>query len=278
MEQETFNIELIRREVEKVSSGELESYITPPLNSKQRLDIHNLTESFSNLCSSSLSVLGTKHKKVQIVRNKMKEREFEITSDEIKFFSLYASVPLPNCDPQFLDYYLKELDKYFNCLKIFSLFKDALSQMHFHELKSEATRVREKVIAYIKSSIEYFEFVGMKIEIPTSIMTKGKIYNQQYKNQWFVSIDVKSANYRVLRKFCPKLASTEWKEFICKFTKTEFLIESKYFREVIFGELAYGKIMKLPLIFVDDVRKMIERDSDLVGSMEKVFCSEDEIV
>ena len=86
MEQETFNIELIRREVEKVSSGELESYITPPLNSKQRLDIHNLTESFSNLCSSSLSVLGTKHKKVQIVRNKMKEREFEITSDEIKFF------------------------------------------------------------------------------------------------------------------------------------------------------------------------------------------------
>ena len=278
MEQEIFDIDFIRKNAEKVSSGELESYTTSPLNSKQRLDIHNMTESFSNLCSLSLAVLGTKHKKVQIIRNGIEEKKPELTSEAIRFFSLYARVPLPNCDPQFLDYYLKGLDTYFDCLKFFSLFNRALAQMHFHELKSEATRVREEVIAYIKANEEYSKFVGMKIEIPTGIMTKSKLYHQQHKNQWFVSIDVKSANYRVLRKFCPKLADTEWKEFISKFTKTEFLIESKYFKEVIFGELGHGKIMKLPLLFVDEVRKMVESDSNLIDTMEKVFCSEDEIV
>jgi len=278
MEREVFDINSIRKNIKLISSGEMESYTTFPLNANQRLEVHKLVESFCNLRSISSPVLGSQHKNIKIVRNEKGQKEFELTSDAIKFFSLYARVPLPNCDLRFLDYYLKELDPYFDCVRLFSLFNNELKKKQLHELKSEATQVRRKIIDHIKSSEEFSKFVEMNIDIPTGILTKNKLYHQQHAGQYFVSIDVRSANYRVLKKFCPNLANTEWKEFISKFTNTQFIIESKYFREVIFGELGHSKITKLPLIFVDNVGRMIESDPNLVGKMEKVFCSDDEIV
>lgn len=270
-----FDTSEIEQEIKKVSDGTIESYTTCPLNSRDRHTIHRLVESFGNLCSISSNVLGSVDKIVKITIRY--EENDELSPETIKFFSDYSRTPLPAYENDYLEYYLGYLDKYFNCIKMFNLFKRALSEMKIHELKSEASRVRNEVVEYIKKNEEYIAFTKNQITPPVDIMARGHLYHQQHAGLWFVSIDVKSANYRTLKRFCPSVSSTEWKEFIEKFTKVDFLIESKYFREVIFGDLGHRKLLKLPLIFVSEVIQLIN-SNDSWSSMKKVFCSEDEVV
>jgi hypothetical protein len=275
-----------KSEIEKVASGKIKSYVTPPLNAKDRHSIHELVESFGNLCSTSKNVPGTSDKKITVsVRHEeCDEHNFTgfssvvLTPETIKFFSDYSRTPLPTHESEYLEYYLCHLDRYFDCVKMFELFKEALAEMKIHELKSESSRVRNAVIEHIKSVSEYVSFTKSSIDAPTDIMIGGKLYNQQHSGKWFVSIDVKSANYRTLMRFCPSFAGTEWKEFIKNFTKVKFLIESKYFREVIFGELGHRKLLKLPLVFVNEAIEFVKSNEKISHLMTKIFCSEDEVV
>ena len=136
--------------------------------------------------------------------------------------------------------------------------------------------ITNKVIAYIKNEPEYIDFCNKIINIP-DIKLKHDVYNYENNNKYFVSIDIKSANFRVLKHYCPNIdgLNGEWSDFLEKFTKSKFLLHSKQFREMIFGNLGNKKLGTLPITFIDDVREVLTRHMFLIS---KTCCTTDEII
>lgn len=265
---------------QQIINGSIENYETIALNSKERADIHETVKKYGELESVSVSIFGSRLKKIII---KKKDDTIEkastiptINSAMIKFFCDYAKVPFPVFSEKYVDYYLDTLDKYYDCKAKWKIYLSELEKNSLASIKNEINSVYTKVIDYVKSHEEYKDFIAKEHKIP-DIFMGNELYSVPNKDKTFVSIDVRSANYRVLKTHCPTLCENlEWVDFIRKFTSNEFIIGSKYAREVVFGKLGCKPIAKMPIIFIDNV---IKRTDTKYGSyLKKVRCSNDEII
>lgn len=123
----------------------------------------------------------------------------------------------------------------------------------FHNNEGEFLSYREdlknRMINYIKSS-ETFKALNSddmntyarrtQKMLPDNIST-GDIYKDCYVGKNFISIDMSKANFTAMvyygnLKGCPfNACDYSWKSFMSKFTTNPYFAESKYLRQVVFG-------------------------------------------
>lgn len=272
---ETFKDE-IEEICKKIIMGDIVSYTSQPIDKNKRKIIYDIVSKYDKLTTQTKE--NQNANKNVTIQNKCTDKENLLCSNSIKFFSDYARVPIALCDKKYIQYYLDTLDPYYDCKRLWDLFCEAYSQSNIQQIRMESQNVKNNIIKYFKENDEYNTFVNSVINVPTEILCGSTLYTPNNANKWFISIDVRTANYRVLMKYCPSIANTEWKDFIKNFTNTKFLIESKHFRETIFGELCCKKINKLPLVFVKECIDFINSDYKLAETLEKVLCSNDEVI
>ena len=101
---------------------------------------------------------------------------------------------------------------------------------------------RNKIIEDIEKSENYKHFCEDKefftrFSIPGEI--KCDLYTGEQVNKFFLSIDLKKANFQAVRFYDPGLVfgAKTYKEFISLYDNSDLLAESKYTRQVIFGKL-----------------------------------------
>lgn len=282
-----------------VKTGKINIFYTDPLASKQRAQMYDFIRShYPELDVESVPIIGMSEKKMVItLRSIRKEKNngiiiFEhvaekpidsfikrddalMTSEFINIFSYYAKIPIPVTDPKYFSYYMEIMDKYFGCFEKKKVFMKYIEPKKPGEIKSEIGRLLKIVVSHIKSSSEYAEFLNVPYVRPPDLLTKNKLYCSQHAGNYFVSVDMKSANYSVLREFCPTLSKKNWREFISDFTDSEFIIQSKQIREIIFGVLGNKTILKFASLIINYVGLM---QILKFPEIKKVFCSEDEIV
>lgn len=286
---EDFDVAKIGESCQYVREGKISTFLTEPLTSKQRSIIYDFVRSnYPELDMNPVSISGMREKKIVITLNidktdeeVSKISEYQpIKAEAINIFAGYAKVPIPVIDPKYFSYYMNILDKYFGCIEKEKLFKLYIGSKRISEIKNEIGTLLKRIASHIRSHEEYVNFLKMNRHKITDhdggeLLTRNKMYNKTRTNKYFLSIDIRSANYSVLREFCPSLSKMSWREFMSDFTDSEFIIQSKQFREILFGEIGNKSILKYALSFIDHVRKMqLEKYPEL----KKVFCSEDEIV
>lgn len=264
----------------EIMTGCIDKWETSLLNSKQRANLYEIVnEKYPIIGIVSVPALGVPEKK--LIFSKIKnESKNKITYEAINFFSTYSRTHIPVHNQEYLQYYLDNMNKYFNCNIQYCLFLEDLENMEFYQLRKEATVVMKKIGEYIKNNEEYQKFIGNQssVVIPHGLVCHSNLYSEINANKFLISIDVRSANFTTLKHFCPSVTDLTWVEFVSQFTKSKFLIQSKQFREVIFGELGNNKINKLPLLFIAEVAKFVSENAKYNICMKKVFCSNDEIV
>jgi len=265
---------------QQIMDGTMEIYETAALNSKERSEVHETIKKYDAIESVSVSISGSPLKKITIKKKNalVEKTKFEpvVNSAMIRYFCDYMKVPFPVFSEKYVDYYLDVLDKYYDCKAKWKIYLDELEKNSLGSIKNEVNSVYAKVIDYVKSHEEYKEFIAKQHTIP-DISMGNELYSVVNKDKTFVSIDVRSANYRVLKTYCPILCENlEWTDFIRKFTDNEFIINSKYAREVLFGKLGCKPIGKMPIIFIDNVIKHV--DTKYSSYLKKMRCSNDEIV
>lgn len=259
--------------IEKTTSNDFSEYSTLPLNSHQRAIVHEYARR-KNLLSISKSAKNGLKIVIITPNTESKILKREISDSMIRTFSNYAKVHIPVCSVKYIDYYLEVLEQVYDCKRMYELFKKAIERTN-GDITRAHVNLTNTIAEHIKGHTEYKNFIARPRPKDYGEMgPNGKFYINTNANKYFVSIDVKSANFRCVKHFCPNMFSGEWKDFVSKFTDIEFLIESKMFREKTFGEIFKGGIQRMPRMFIKQVYDYVNEKY----SLRHATTSDDEVI
>ena len=112
----------------------------------------------------------------------------------------------------------------------------------------DCAKVRDAAIFGVTDTPSYKEFNDSKnllkeYDIDMKI-GEHSIYNETCDGGLFISIDLKKANFQAL-KFAGVLHNYSYEEFITEYGGDEYIINSKYLRQVIFGKMNPSRTIKV---------------------------------
>lgn len=291
--------------------------IEEELNKPQRHDIHQYAEE-KGLYSLSVNVDGSLIKKMIIRKDKkydnfksidlksidlksidsiqlflkygndkdVSPKSIDLSSDSIEMFIKYSRVPIPLPLSDSLDYYLELLDPYYNAKEKFSQYINSIkkyknSSLYSHYIKE----VMDKIIDKFNENAYFKQFKSMKpnkynYSTLLADVTNKKIYVPQNHNKMLLSIDMKTAQFNVIKHYNKDavLGFDKWIDLVSSFTDDKFIINSKYFREIIFGKLGVTqKAIDACTYHLEDIYEYIKDQYDYTDS-DLLCVSSDEIV
>lgn len=190
--------------------------------------------------------------------------------DYKEFCKLYpAKVPVA----QHAKYYLETLEKSAEFawipeyLKEFTEFQEALGDERAKDFKM---KMLEKLKEHIQASKAYERFQ----EFPLNAPIRGEQKLREATGAYLLSIDMRSANYSILRCFDPDELPGTWEFFAAQQGLPLALIQSKKFRQVVFGNCNPSRNQKLQRRYMTALAAYIEG----LGLFEVVFFSNDEMI
>lgn len=165
--------------------------------------------------------------------------EFSLRKRFVKDFNL----PINLVDSPYFEYYMDRYDffpkeDWENCNKTIKEKFDG----NIDKWLENYSLIRDNIITTIENNDAFQEFNNIdmkKIVIPTFSVGDLNIYNNSNTDKYFISIDLKKANFQALRKYNPEIVLNckTYEELMEKFGGDEYFKKSKYTRQVIFGKL-----------------------------------------
>ena len=118
--------------------------------------------------------------------------------------------------------------------------------------------LRDSIINTLENSEEYKAFNSKDLseyDIPKELnVGEHSIYNEESEGKYFMSIDLKKANFQAL-KYVGVLNDNTYEDFIKRFGGTEYFAKSKYLRQVIFGKLNPKRQVKVEKYLMSKILK-----------------------
>lgn len=138
-----------------------------------------------------------------------------------------------------------KLPKFINILEDYKLFGEITKE---YDVLKEIKLFSSFIINDITNKPEYQEMQAADIiYYPAPNIKTADIYNKSNVSREFVSIDLVKANFQVLKRFSNELVNNteNYKEFVIHYNKhfkysekfVNYLVNSKYLRQVLFGNM-----------------------------------------
>lgn len=131
-----------------------------------------------------------------------------------------------------------QLDKYREFERLINERFSGNEELYFEHYNN----VKDTIINYIKASEVYQALQSVDMNKYTCIynIRQSDVYKQPNIGHKFISIDMSKANFSALVYFAKQnnvefCESYDWEDFISRFTDIEHIKESKYIRQVVFG-------------------------------------------
>ena len=141
--------------------------------------------------------------------------------------------------------------------------------------------VKESFLNSVKNSVEFIKFNSMdmnefKIDKPNNL--SKNLYTKDNDGKYFLSIDLKKANFQAL-KYCKLFQGYEtWEDLIGEFTDFPELINSKYLRSVLFGQLNPSRHITVETYLVNNLIPTVVNFFKDATEIKLVVMSSDELV
>lgn len=142
------------------------------------------------------------------------------------------------------------MDKYMNLVETIETKFNGIPGLFLDEYYS----ARDKAIKFIEESDKYKKFleadlsdfqVGQLTVDGKPIQTEGgDIYKENNINKYFISIDLKKANFQALKR-AGIISDDTYQDYMLRFTDMDYILNSKYMRQVIFGKLNVKRQMTI---------------------------------
>lgn len=228
-----------------------ESIITlKKLPSNERKELHQICD---DLNLYHISILEN-NEKILIISKDSNLVETYFQNDKQRTFIRDSQVPIPECCEDKFKYFIDLLDPFYDTKLKYQQFELCLEKFEGLKLyKKYIGDLTRHILESIKTNPEYTKFLNEKININLPLINKKGIYNHNYHNKYFISIDIKKANFNSLKLMYPQIFNKivdinenfEWKDILK--TNLEFIVNNKRLRQQIFGLLNPKRFAKLYL-------------------------------
>ena len=122
-------------------------------------------------------------------------------------------------------------------------------------------QVRDDIITKVTNSEAYKEFISDNkfVKNFTPICGNRNLYTNEQDGCMFISYDMKKANFQTLKYANPAIVydTDTYEKFIGKFTDLDYIKNSKYTRQVIFGKMNPKRTMNLEKWITNEFTKML---------------------
>lgn len=169
-------------------------------------------------------------------------------------------LPMPVINEELFFYHIKNYDKVFGTIDKWNNLCELVNK-YYHGNPQEFVEgfkdIRNNVINTVKNSEAYQKFNNMDMNAYAVDKNKYKqksknIYHEGNIGKTLISIDLRKANFQAMNYVDKNimLNSDTYDEFIRKFTNNQLIINSKYFRQVFFGQLNPGRVFTVETYMV----------------------------
>lgn len=184
-------------------------------------------------------------------------------------------------EPYFMER-LKLYDRFYRTLSKWDLFRRCLEKYNCEQdYFEDYNRIKDAAITDIKNSEGYRKFneiVFEKEEGDIKVYPKTDIMKTYNDGKFFISVDMKQANFNALRYFSPDIFNNKptWELFISQYTDNKHIIASKYIRQVILGNCNCKKNINFEKRIMDRVAYRVKKAN--IPNIEMYSCLNDEII
>src|SRR5579872_1240120 len=284
-EEHDYDTDIILSYVKQFADDKLgDSYIIPfELTSKQRSIVHEYVKAnVTGVTTESIILKSSPNKMIRLIRCDSdlnnSDQMREPTTDEVDMFIRFSGAPIPCPHNEYISYFVNLYDSMFNTIDQWELFN---KEIQYLPIKKEAADAMKQIHIAIAQNTDYKTMMRTDFKKPKDI-SKKHIYTISGIGKHFLSIDIRMANFTMLRKYCESVFRPDvtdmtntnnmnnvvdntdeqrllsWYQFVKKFTKSDFIAKSKHFREVCFGDLGFaGKANILQSIYMDDIHNKV---------------------
>lgn len=173
------------------------------------------------------------------------------------------SLPIQLVQEPYFEYYLDLYDRLFNTKKLFRLFVETVEQCGGEEQFFKLSDgLQEMVVQAISSTPEYQRFISDSFEkfSVSAGVGKGNLYIPENGGKYFVSFDLKNANYNALKYYSPAMVlnTASYEELIGRFTEFGYFKKAKHFRQVIFGNLNPKRQVRIQQYLIGRILEAVE--------------------
>lgn len=193
-------------------------------------------------------------------------------------------LPFQVVQEPFFSYALEELEEHFGTEEKFNMFTDVIERTGGEEgFYTESNKVKNTLIQKIQAQEAYSKLQSDKLEeynIDQSKQVKQQnIYTMENVNRTFISLDLKHANFNVMKMYDPSLTLgfDNYQEMVGSVTDFEYFKKSKYLRQVIFGNMLPKKQQKLQKWVISKLVEMLNIDVG-IDMTDFVSASADEVL
>lgn len=140
---------------------------------------------------------------------------------------------------------------------------------------------RDRAIIETMATDEYKAFNSMDMsqwEVNPEVPKIGEhsVYTEENDGRYFVSIDLKKANFQALKK-AGVLKDDTYEDFVERFGGDEYIKNSKYLRQVIFGKMNPGRTIKVEKYIMGEIYRVVHLTIEGMG-YEFFSLNSDELV
>lgn len=214
----------------------------------------------------------------------MKRTYFRYHHDLAKRFVKDYNLPINLVDIKYFEYMLDLFEKDYQSRtkweKLWDVIDDKFDGSPNNFLV-EFKNVRENMIQTVANSEAYKRFNSMdmsRFAVPDKPNVPDKnVYNGDNVGKKFLSIDLSKANFQAIKLTDKEvmLGADTWAEFAGNFTDLDYFKESKYIRQVVFGQLNPKRCITIEKNIINEVWKFYKEDAKYTNI---VRMSNDEIV
>ena len=205
------------------------------------------------------------------ITEKLKERFCKDFNLPIKIFA----------EPYFMNR-LMLYDNYYHCVEKYYRFIHLVERLGGEQGYFEYyNKVKDSAITYLNENKDMLYFSKeedmSKYVVKNTGFPKHDIYRCDNDGKYFVSFDMKRGNFTALHHYNPNIVGGKntYEEFLGMFTDEPHLLESKYVRQVIFGNVNPRRRVTYEQYLMDKVLNDVLTYCDKV---DVVYFSTDEIV
>jgi len=173
----------------------------------------------------------------------------ELTNAHKARFTKDFGLPIQVVKEPMFTYYINLLDPFYDVSTKLQLMQDVLDADNGRDFFEESNRAKGKLVQAVKALPQYLTLQNDQLDeykVKTGIQQQN-IYNMENVGKTFVSVDLKHANFNAMRLYDPALVLgfDTYADMMGSVTEFEYFKQSKYLRQVIFGNLQPKKQQRI---------------------------------